>query len=61
MKSEFRIDHPSNEASGLLGLQSRAVLRELEWQLGFWIVWRADSGRTARLLVAALVFLAVAK
>jgi hypothetical protein len=35
---EFRIDHPNNEASGLLGLQSAPVLRKMGWDVAFWIV-----------------------
>src|SRR5512134_3080784 len=50
MRQEFRIEHPQNEASGLLGIQSRAVLRELGWERGFWIV--SDEQDASRAVAA---------
>ncbi len=50
MKS-FRIDHPHDEASALLGLQSAAVLAELEWDVGFWVVSDERDGAAS---IAAL-------
>lgn len=33
----FVIDHPHNEASALLAIQSRRILAAFEWELGFWV------------------------
>jgi hypothetical protein len=33
---EIVIDHPANEASGLLAIENRAVLEAHGWDLGFW-------------------------
>jgi hypothetical protein len=47
----YRIEHPHNEASALLGLQGGALLRELGWGVGFWIVSDERDGTSS---VAAL-------
>jgi hypothetical protein len=44
---EFVIDHPRNEASGLLGMQNRSVLAALGWDAGFWIVCDEAPGEEA--------------
>lgn len=47
----FRVEHPNNEASGLLGIQSPLVLRKMGWDVAFWIVSdELEAGRA----VAAL-------
>lgn len=38
MKQIFRIDHPSNEASTLLGVQNRDLLYSRGWETAFWTV-----------------------
>lgn len=48
---EIVVPHRRNEASGLLGIQNRAVLRGLGWELGFWIV---SDERPAEEALAAL-------
>jgi hypothetical protein len=47
----FRIEHPHNEASALLGLQRGGLSRELGWDVGFWIVSDERDGAAS---VAAL-------
>ena len=46
----FEIDHPHNEASALLGIQSPAVLETLGWDVGFWIV--SDELEASKALAA---------
>ena len=50
-RREFRIDHPNNEASGLLGVQSTPVLKKQGWDVAFWIVSDELDARSA---IAAL-------
>lgn len=38
MSEAVVIDHPHNEASALLGIQSAGFLASRNWELGFWIV-----------------------
>lgn len=47
----YRIDHPHDEASALLGFQGGALLRALGWDLGFWIVSDEREGPSS---IAAL-------
>jgi hypothetical protein len=43
----FRIEHPHNEASALLGLQGGMLLRDLGWDVGFWIVSDERDGASS--------------
>lgn len=47
---EIVIPHPHDEASGLLGIQNRAIVRALGWDTGFWVV--ADERRAEGALAA---------